>query len=62
YRFFSLSDPERRHETVVEHQAILDALTAHDEAAAGSATASHIANARAAVLRLTAAQKAATAL
>jgi GntR family transcriptional regulator, rspAB operon transcriptional repressor len=59
YRFFSLSDAARRHETLEEHQAILDALRAHDEHAAGERTATHIANARAAVLRLSAAQKAA---
>jgi DNA-binding GntR family transcriptional regulator len=58
YRFFSLSDRERRHESIDEHQAILDALRAHDEVAAGERTAQHIANARAAVLRLTAAQTA----
>jgi DNA-binding GntR family transcriptional regulator len=59
YRFLSLSDLARRHETITEHRAIFDALRAHDEQAAGERTAAHIANARAAVLRLAAAQKAA---
>ncbi|HEX3549951.1 MAG TPA: GntR family transcriptional regulator [Candidatus Elarobacter sp.] len=52
YRFLSLSDAARRSATVDEHEAILDALRARDEDAAGARTASHIANARAAVLRL----------
>lgn len=52
YRFLSLGDLERRHATIEEHQGILDALRAHDEGAAGERTAAHIANARAAVLRL----------
>ncbi len=59
YRFLSLSDGERRVATVGEHEAILDALRARDEAAAGARTAAHIANARAAVLRLAQAQNAA---
>ncbi len=54
YRFLSLSDPERRSATVGEHEAILEALRARDEDAAGARTAAHIANARAAVLRLAA--------
>src|ERR1700680_4319608 len=33
YRFFSLSDPTRRRETIDEHRAIVDALRAHDEQA-----------------------------
>ncbi|MDB5040481.1 MAG: GntR family transcriptional regulator [Candidatus Eremiobacteraeota bacterium] len=57
YRFFSLSDPTRRRETIDEHRAIVDALRAHDEEGAGLRTAEHIANARAAVMRLTAAEK-----
>jgi DNA-binding GntR family transcriptional regulator len=57
YRFFSLSDPARRRATVDEHRAILEALRAHDEQGAGERTAEHIANARAAVIRLTAAAK-----
>lgn len=52
YRFLSLSDPERRRATIAEHQTVLDALRAHDEEAAAARTAEHIANARAAVLRL----------
>jgi DNA-binding GntR family transcriptional regulator len=55
YRFLSLSDAARRRATIVEHEAVLDALRAHDEAAAAARTAAHIANARAAVLRLAAA-------
>jgi DNA-binding GntR family transcriptional regulator len=54
YRFLSLSDPERRRATVTEHEGIVAALRAHDEDAAGTRTAAHIANARAAVLRLAA--------
>ena len=53
HRFLSLSDPARRRETVAEHEAILAALRAHDEEAAAETTARHIAQARAAVLRLT---------
>ena len=53
HRFLSLSDPGRRRETVVEHDAILAALRAHDEDGAAARTAHHIARARAAVLRLT---------
>ena len=41
----------------IEHRAIVDALRAHDEEGAGLRTAEHIANARAAVMRLTAAEK-----
>ena len=52
YRFLSLSDPERRRATIGEHEAILAALRAHDENAAASRIAAHIANARVAVLRL----------
>jgi GntR family transcriptional regulator, rspAB operon transcriptional repressor len=59
YRFLSLSDDDRRHATVVEHEAILDALRAHDEDAAAERTARHIANARVAVIRLAAARQAA---
>jgi DNA-binding GntR family transcriptional regulator len=58
YRFLSLSDPDRRRATVGEHEAIVDALRAHDEDAAAARTAAHIANARAAVLRLAAASAA----
>ncbi|MDB5070571.1 MAG: transcriptional regulator, GntR family [Candidatus Eremiobacteraeota bacterium] len=58
YRFLSLSDPDRRRATVAEHDEIVAALRAHDEDAAASRTAQHIANARAAVLRLAAAAKA----
>ena len=54
HRFLSLADPQRRRQTVAEHEAILDALRAHDEAAAAQRTAEHIAAARAAVLRHTA--------
>lgn len=54
YRFLSLSDKERREETIGEHEAILAALRAHDEHRAAAATAHHIAHARAAVMRLTA--------
>jgi DNA-binding GntR family transcriptional regulator len=54
YRFLSLNDEERRHATVAEHEAILEALRAHDQNAAASRTAAHIANARMAVLRLAA--------
>ncbi|BDE05692.1 GntR family transcriptional regulator [Vulcanimicrobium alpinum] len=62
YRFLSLSEPERRHATVHEHRAILEALRAHDEDGAAERTAEHIANARAAVLRLAAARAAAAGL
>ena len=55
YRFLSLSDAGRRRATIGEHEAVLDALRAHDETAAAARTAAHIANARAAVLRLAAA-------
>ena len=61
YRFISLADPERRRATVGEHEAIVAALKAHDEDAAAARTAAHIANARAAVLRLAAAAPAAPA-
>jgi DNA-binding GntR family transcriptional regulator len=54
YRFLSLSDEDRRHATVAEHEGILDALRARDQNAAASRTAEHIANARVAVLRLAA--------
>jgi DNA-binding GntR family transcriptional regulator len=54
YRFLSLSDPERRRATIVEHDAIVDAIRTHDEHAAASRTAEHIANARSAVLQLAA--------
>ena len=59
YRFLSLSDLERRRASVLEHRAIAEALRAHDERAAGRATAEHIANAQAAVLALAAARRAA---
>jgi len=55
YRFLSLSDPDRRRATIAEHDEIVAALRAHDEDAAATRTAAHIANARAAVLRLAAA-------
>src|ERR1700681_1982833 len=55
YRYLSLADPERRRATIAEHDEILAALRAHDEDAAATRTAAHIANARAAVLRLAAA-------
>jgi DNA-binding GntR family transcriptional regulator len=61
YRYLSLSDPERRRATIAEHDAILCALRAHDEEAAATLTAAHIANARAAVLRLAAASAQAAA-
>ena len=61
YRFLSLSDPDRRRATIAEHGAIVDALRAHDEEAAATLTATHIANARAAVLRLAAAPRLAAA-
>ena len=61
YRFLSLSDPDRRRATVGEHEAIVTALRAHDEDAAAARTAAHIANARAAVLRLAAAPAPASA-
>src|ERR1700694_1666767 len=54
YRFLPLFDPERRRATIVEHDAIVDAIRAHDEHAAAARTAEHIANARSAVLRLAA--------
>lgn len=53
HRFLSLGDPQRRRATVDEHQAILDALRAHDEEGAARRTAEHIAAARVAVLRHT---------
>jgi DNA-binding GntR family transcriptional regulator len=53
YRFLSLSDAPRRHETIGEHEAILAALRAHDEDEAAARTAHHIAHARSAVMRLT---------
>ncbi|GAC1557550.1 MAG: GntR family transcriptional regulator [Polyangiales bacterium] len=52
YRFLSLSDSDRRRATIVEHEDILAALRAHDEQAAATRIAAHIANARTAVLRL----------
>lgn len=52
YRFLSLSDQDRRRATIPEHEAILTALRAHDENAAALRIATHIANARVAVLRL----------
>ncbi|HZX68902.1 MAG TPA: GntR family transcriptional regulator [Candidatus Elarobacter sp.] len=55
YRLISLSDGERRRATLAEHEAIVNALSAHDEDAAAERTAAHIANTRAAVLQLTAA-------
>src|ERR1700694_853074 len=55
YRYLSLSAPDRRRATVGEHEAIVAALRAHDEDAAATLTAAHIANARAAVPRLRAA-------
>ena len=58
YRFISLSDPDRRRATVGEYEAIVEALRGHDEDAAAARTAAHIANARAAVLRLAAAAEA----
>jgi DNA-binding GntR family transcriptional regulator len=60
YRFLSLSDAERRRATIAEHEAVLNALHAHDEHGAAARTAEHIANARAAVLRLAAAAPAST--
>ncbi len=54
YRFLALSDADRRRATISEHDAIVAALRAHDEEAAAAQTATHIANARAAVLRLAA--------
>ncbi|HEY0395812.1 MAG TPA: GntR family transcriptional regulator [Candidatus Elarobacter sp.] len=60
YRFLSLSDADRRRATIAEHEAVVDALHAHDEQAAAARTAEHIANARAAVLRLAAAAPAKT--
>ena len=52
YRYLSLADPDRRRATIAEHEAILAALRAHDEHAAAQRIGTHIANARAAVLRL----------
>jgi DNA-binding GntR family transcriptional regulator len=52
FRVLSLADDARRRETVVEHRAMLTALRDHDEDAAAALTAEHIANARAAVLRI----------
>jgi DNA-binding GntR family transcriptional regulator len=57
YRFLSLSDPERRRATVIEHTGIVAAIRAHDEDEAARLTAKHIANARAVVLRLATAGK-----
>lgn len=53
YRFLSLSDPQRRRATIAEHEKILAALEAHDEAAAARAITEHIDGARATVLRIT---------
>jgi DNA-binding GntR family transcriptional regulator len=61
YRFLSLSDAERRRATIAEHDAIVEAMRARDENAAAARTAAHIANARAAVLRLAAASAASPA-
>ena len=55
YRYLSLSDPQRRRSTIAEHAGIVAALRAHDEEAAATLTAAHIANARTAVLRAAAA-------
>jgi DNA-binding GntR family transcriptional regulator len=55
YRLLSLSDVDRRRATIVEYDAIVQAIRGHDEDAAAARTATHIANARAAVLRRAAA-------
>jgi DNA-binding GntR family transcriptional regulator len=52
YRFLSLSDADRRRQTVEEHEAILAALRARDAASAALRTAEHIAAARTAVQHL----------
>jgi DNA-binding GntR family transcriptional regulator len=50
WRFLALSTRERRSATVEEHQAVLDALRAGDEAAVGRVVGEHIAAGRASVL------------
>jgi len=50
WRFLSLSTRERRAATVVEHEAVLQALQAGDEAVVGRIIAEHIASARTSVL------------
>ena len=41
YRLLSLSDAERRRATIVEYEAIVQAIRAHDEDAAAARTATH---------------------
>ncbi len=50
WRFLSLSEAPRRRATIAEHEAILAALAAHDEAAAADRNAEHIAHVRDAIL------------
>jgi DNA-binding GntR family transcriptional regulator len=50
WRFLALSTGERRAATVAEHEAVLQALEAHDEEAVGRIVAEHIAAARVSVL------------
>ncbi len=50
WRFLSLSNADRRRETVAEHAAILAALAARDEDAAALRTAEHVARVRSAAL------------
>jgi DNA-binding GntR family transcriptional regulator len=50
HRFVSLAGPQRRRETVAEHERILSALSEHDEEAAARRTAEHVAAAHDAVL------------
>ena len=51
HRFLSLSDPDRRAQTISEHEAILAALRARDEQGAAARTAEHIAAVRTTLLR-----------
>jgi DNA-binding GntR family transcriptional regulator len=51
WRFIALATAERREATASEHAAMVAAMKSRDEAAISAATAQHIGNTRAAVLR-----------
>jgi DNA-binding GntR family transcriptional regulator len=49
WRYIALSTPQRRHDVVEEHAAMVEAMRSRDEAAVARATSQHIRNTKAAV-------------
>ena len=49
WRFIALATPQRRHEVVAEHAAMVDAMRSLDDAAVARATTRHIQNTKASV-------------